>query len=99
MTLFHFMFASPFRVALGEVLKNLLSDASFPPRGPTFTANSRTTAEILRRMAVCLKPYKLLAGGTIACALFSTAFALAHPKLTQFVIDQRFRFPAARSLR
>ena len=28
-----------------------------------------------------------MAAGTIACALFSTAFSLAYPKLTQFVID------------
>lgn len=54
---------------------------------PTFTARSRSTWEILRRVARYLRPYKLMAAGTIGCALFSMAFSLAYPKLTQFVID------------
>src|SRR5258708_25917299 len=54
---------------------------------PTFTAKSRSTGEILRRVAVYLRPYKLMAAGTIGCALLSLAFSLAYPKLTQFVID------------
>jgi ATP-binding cassette subfamily B protein len=58
---------------------------------PTFTAKSRSTGEILRRVAVYLKPYKWMAAGTIACALLSLAFSLAYPKLTQFVIDDVIR--------
>jgi len=54
---------------------------------PTFTAKSRSTAEILRRVAHYLKPYKLMAVGTVACALVSQVFALIFPKLTQFIID------------
>jgi ABC-type multidrug transport system fused ATPase/permease subunit len=54
---------------------------------PTLAATSRSTGEILRRVAAYLRPYKLMAAGTIGCALFSLAFALAYPKLTQFVID------------
>jgi ABC-type multidrug transport system fused ATPase/permease subunit len=54
---------------------------------PTFVAKSRSTWEILRRVAAYLRPYKLMAAGTIGCALFSMAFSLAYPKLTQFVID------------
>jgi ATP-binding cassette subfamily B protein/subfamily B ATP-binding cassette protein MsbA len=54
---------------------------------PTFTAKSRTTWEILRRVSVYLRPYKLMAAGTVGCALLSLVFALAYPKLTQFVID------------
>jgi len=54
---------------------------------PTFAARSRSTGEILRRVATYLRPYKLLAAGTIGCAIFSLAFSLAYPKLTQFVID------------
>ncbi len=54
---------------------------------PTFTAKSRSTWEILRRVAVYLRPYKWMAAGTIGCALFSMVFSLAYPKLTQFVID------------
>jgi ABC-type multidrug transport system fused ATPase/permease subunit len=58
---------------------------------PTFTAKSRSTGEILRRVAVYLKPYKWMAAGTIGCALMSLAFSLAYPKLTQFVIDDVIR--------
>jgi ABC-type multidrug transport system fused ATPase/permease subunit len=57
----------------------------------TFTAKSRSTAEILRRVAVYLKPYKWMAAATIACALLCLAFSLAYPKLTQFVIDDVIR--------
>jgi ABC-type multidrug transport system fused ATPase/permease subunit len=53
----------------------------------TFKSNSRSTAEILRRVVVYLRPYKILAAGTIGCALLSTAFSLAYPKLIQFVVD------------
>src|SRR5204863_8902891 len=55
---------------------------------PTFTAKSRSTWEILRRVAGYLRPYKWMAAGTIGCALFSMVFSLAYPKLTQFVIDE-----------
>src|SRR5690348_4441092 len=55
---------------------------------PTFTAKSRSTWEILRRVAKYLRPYRLMAAGTIGCALLSLAFGLAYPKLTQFVIDR-----------
>src|SRR6266850_892124 len=58
------------------------------PRDPTFTAKSRSTWETLRRVAAYLRPYKLMASGTIACALFALAFSLAYPKLTQFVVDR-----------
>src|SRR5437762_7581333 len=55
---------------------------------PTFTSKSRSTWEILGRVAAYLRPYKLMAAGTIGCALFSMLFSLAYPKLTQFVIDE-----------
>jgi ABC-type multidrug transport system fused ATPase/permease subunit len=58
---------------------------------PTFTSRSRSTWEILRRVAAYLRPYKLLAAGTIGCAVLSLLFALAYPKLTQFVIDDVIR--------
>src|SRR5882762_2797838 len=54
---------------------------------PTFTAKSRPTREIIVRVARYLRPYKLMALGTVACAILSLAFSLAYPKLTQFVID------------
>lgn len=65
---------------------------------PTFTAKSRSTLEILRRVAVYLKPYKWMAMGTIGCALLSLAFSLAYPKLTQYVIDDVIRHKDARRL-
>src|SRR5437762_8496205 len=57
-------------------------------RDPTLSAKSRSTWEILRRVASYLRPYKLMAAATMGCALFSLAFSLAYPKLTQFVIDE-----------
>ncbi|MEO5804515.1 MAG: ABC transporter ATP-binding protein [Verrucomicrobiota bacterium] len=54
---------------------------------PTFKSKSRSTWEIVRRVSVYLKPYKLMAFGTIFCALMSLALSFAYPKLTQFVID------------
>jgi len=56
-------------------------------KDPTFSAKSRSTWQILRRVAPYLTPYKLMAVGTILCALFSQVLALVYPKLTQFVID------------
>ena len=54
---------------------------------PTFAAKARTTGEILRRVAVYLKPYRWLALGNLGFAILSLAFAFAYPKLTRFVID------------
>ncbi|HTL56682.1 MAG TPA: ABC transporter ATP-binding protein [Candidatus Limnocylindrales bacterium] len=54
---------------------------------PTFVAKSRSSREILRRVARYLLPYKFLAAATIGCATLSLLFSLAYPKLTQFVID------------
>ncbi len=55
---------------------------------PTFAAKSRSTLEIVRRVAVYLRPYPWMAGGTVACALLSLAFAFAYPRLTQVLIDE-----------
>ncbi len=38
-------------------------------------------------MAVYLQPYKLMAVGTMTCALLSLAFSLVYPHLIQWVID------------
>ena len=54
---------------------------------PTFAAKSRSTWEILRRVAVYLKPYKLMAFGTMGCALLSLAFSLAYPHFIGSIID------------
>ena len=55
---------------------------------PTFTATSRTTGEIIRRVAVYLRPYKKMAVATITCAILSQLAAFAFPKLTAFFIDE-----------
>jgi ABC-type multidrug transport system fused ATPase/permease subunit len=54
---------------------------------PTFTSRSRSTMEILRRVSVYLKPYKLLALGTMGCALLSLGFSLVYPHFIREVID------------
>lgn len=58
------------------------------PADPSLVAKSRTTWEVLRRVAVYLRPYKLMAAATIGCALLSLACAFAYPKLTQYAIDE-----------
>ena len=40
---------------------------------PTFRAKARSTWEVLRRVAVYLRPYKRMAAATVGCALFSMA--------------------------
>lgn len=54
----------------------------------TLTARSRSTWQIIRRVTVYLKPYKLMAAGTVGCAVLSLAFAFVYPKLIQFVVDE-----------
>src|SRR5260221_10251632 len=56
-------------------------------RDPTFTAKSRSTWEILRRVGTYLRPYKLMGAAMISCAVLSQGFALVYPKLTQLVVD------------
>src|SRR5512133_2714503 len=55
---------------------------------PSFTARSRSSWEIIRRVGTYLRGYRLLAASTIGCALLSMGFSLVYPKLTQFVIDE-----------
>src|SRR5580765_3068364 len=54
---------------------------------PSFRSKARSTWEVVRRVAVYIRPYKLMAAGTVGCALLSMGLSLAYPKLTQFVID------------
>jgi ABC-type multidrug transport system fused ATPase/permease subunit len=55
---------------------------------PTFSAKSRSTWEVVRRGAVYLQPYKLLALATILCAVLSLLASFAFPKLTAYAIDE-----------
>jgi len=53
---------------------------------PSFRARSRSTWEVVRRVAVYLRPYRGLAAANIACALLSLGCSLAFPQLTQVII-------------
>src|ERR1041385_5602646 len=55
---------------------------------PTFAARSRSTREIIGRVARYLRPYKWMAVGNVACAVLSLGFALTYPQLMRLVIDQ-----------
>ncbi|MEY4324937.1 MAG: hypothetical protein RIS24_1108 [Verrucomicrobiota bacterium] len=52
-----------------------------------FAVRPRTTGEIVRRVSGYLRPYPLLASGTIVCALLGQLATFAYPKLTRFVMD------------
>jgi ATP-binding cassette subfamily B protein len=58
---------------------------------PTFSAKSRPTWEVVRRVAVYLRPYRLLAATTILCAVLSLLSSFAFPKLTAYAIDEVIR--------
>ncbi len=54
---------------------------------PALRASPRSTWEIVRRVGVYLRPYRLLALGNIGCAIISLAFSFAFPQLTRMIID------------
>ena len=53
----------------------------------TFAARKRSTWDVVRRVAIFLRPYPWLAIGTVAAAVLSLLASFAFPKLTQFAID------------
>ena len=62
-----------------------------PNRGtssdPTFRSRPRATGEVVRRVGVYLRPYKLMVVGTVGCAVLSLAFGFLYPRLTRIIID------------
>ena len=54
---------------------------------PTFRSRPRPTGEVIRRVGVYLRPYKLMVVGTVGCAVLSLAFGFVYPKLTRVIID------------
>jgi ATP-binding cassette subfamily B protein len=58
---------------------------------PTFSAKSRSTWEVVRRVAIYLRPYKLASVATVACAVLSLLASFAFPKLTAYAIDDVIR--------
>lgn len=53
-----------------------------------FSAKKRSTSDVLRRVAVYLRPYPWLAFATVLAAVLSLLASFAFPKLTQFAIDE-----------
>jgi ATP-binding cassette, subfamily B, bacterial len=58
---------------------------------PTFRASSRSTWEIVRRVAVYLRPYRTMAAANILCAVISLACSLVFPRLVMSIIDDSVR--------
>lgn len=63
-----------------------------------FAARKRSTWEVVRRVAVYLRPYKLLAVTTVLCAVLSLLASFAFPKLTAYAIDDVIRAGRAEKL-
>ena len=61
-----------------------------PPNRISPPANAPTW-EVVRRVAVYLRPYKLLAVTTVLCAVLSLLASFAFPKLTAYAIDDVIR--------
>jgi len=55
---------------------------------PTFRSQPRPTGEVVRRVAVYLRPYRWMVLATVGCAVLSLMFGLVYPKLTRFLIDE-----------
>jgi ATP-binding cassette, subfamily B, bacterial len=54
---------------------------------PTFRSKPRPTGEVVRRVAIYLRPYKLMVLGTIGFAILSLASGFLYPKLTGMIFD------------
>ncbi len=54
---------------------------------PSFSAKPRSTSEVVGRVAVYLRPYKVLAVTTVGCAVLSLAAGMAYPLLTKTIIN------------
>ena len=60
-------------------------------RDPTFAAKSRSTWEVVGRVAIYLRPHNLAAAATVTCAVLSLLASFAFPKLTAYAIDDVIR--------
>jgi ATP-binding cassette subfamily B protein len=55
---------------------------------PTFRSRPRGTGEVIRRVAVYLRPYKLMIVATVSFAVLSLASGFLYPWLTRVIIDK-----------
>lgn len=55
---------------------------------PTFRSKPRATGEVVRRVGVYLRPYKLMVVGTVGCAVLSLGAGFLYPKLASVIIDR-----------
>jgi len=54
---------------------------------PTFRSRPRATGEVVRRVGVYLRPYKLMVVGTVGCAVLSLASGFIFPGMTHVLVD------------
>jgi len=54
---------------------------------PTFRSRPRATGEVVRRVGVYLRPYKLMVVGTVGCAVLSLVSGFIFPGMTHVLID------------
>lgn len=54
---------------------------------PTFRSRPRPTGEVVRRVGIYLRPYKLMVVGTIGCAVLSLVSGFIFPGMTHILID------------
>jgi ABC-type multidrug transport system fused ATPase/permease subunit len=57
------------------------------PADPTFRSRPRATGEVIRRVGVYLRPYKLMVAGTVGCAVLALASGFIFPGMTHILID------------
>jgi ATP-binding cassette, subfamily B, bacterial len=54
---------------------------------PTFRSRPRPTGEVILRVGVYLRPYKLMVVGTVGCAVLSLVSGFIFPGMTHILID------------
>src|SRR3569833_3523520 len=57
---------------------------------PTFRSRPRATGEVISRVGVYLRPYKLMVGGTVGCAVLALASSLVFPGMIHVLVDYVF---------
>jgi ATP-binding cassette subfamily B protein len=58
---------------------------------PTFRSRPRATGEVVRRVGVYLRPYKLMVFGTVGCAILSLVSGLIFPGMIHVLVDNVLR--------